>query len=209
LRRSRDRSGAPAVGARVPVSTVAALRAVLAVAVLALLFSARAALAHGGATIDRDPCVQKTGNWSVHFTVYQPDLDPAGEYCADVPKAGPMIVVFDLVDVELRTIPIDLQVVKLEGNSPQPVRHVAAKPYPNGVVNAEFSVDAPGRYAAILTLDGRPPVVFPMRVEMRMPVWLWLVPLVLVAPILYYWSQRRTPPPSTAEDARRNMALVK
>jgi hypothetical protein len=48
-----------------------------------------------------------------------------------------------------------------------------------------------------------------MRVEMRMPVWLWLVPLFLVAPILYYWSQRRTPPPSTAEDARRNMALVK
>lgn len=184
-------------------------RALATLAALAVALSASAASAHGGATIDRDPCVQKTGNWSVHFTVYEPDLDPSGEYCADVPKAGPMIIVFDLVDQELRKIPIDLQVVKLDGEASTPVKHVAPKPYPGGVVNAEFTVDSPGRYAAILTLEGRPPIVFPMRIEMKMPVWLWLLPIFLVAPILYYWSQRRTPPPPAAEDARRNMALVK
>jgi len=178
-------------------------------AALALLLAARTVLAHGGATIDKDPCVQKSGNWPVHFTVYEPDLDPSGEYCADVPKAGPMIVVFDLVDLEMRKVPIDLRVVKLGGDSQVDVHHVAAKTYPKGVVNAEVSVAEPGRYAAILTAEGRPPVVFPMRVEMTMPVWMWLVPLVAVAPILYYWSQRRTPPPTTAEDARRNLAIVK
>jgi hypothetical protein len=185
------------------------LRALAALAAVAVLLSARLAAAHGGATIDRDPCVQKTGNQSVHFTVYEPDLDPSGEYCADVPKAGPMIIVFDLVDQELRKIPIEIQVVKLDGEASTPVKRVAAKPYPAGVVNAEFTVDSPGRYAAILTLEGRPPIVFPMRIEMKMPVWLWLLPIFLVAPILYYWSQRRTPPPTAAEDARRNMALVK
>ena len=184
-------------------------RAAALFAALATLVGAGSAGAHGGATIDRDPCVQKSGNWSVHFTVYQPDLDPSGEYCVDVPKAGPMIVVFDLVDQEMRKLPIDLQVVKLDGDASAPVRHVAPKLYPDGVVNAEFSVDTPGRYAAMLTLEGRPPVVFPMRVEMKMPIWLWLVPLFLLAPILYYWSQRRTPPPPAAEDTRRNMALVK
>jgi hypothetical protein len=184
-------------------------RALATLATLAFALSASDVSAHGGATIDRDPCVQKSGNWSVHFTVYEPDLDPSGEYCADVPKAGPMIVVFDLVDQELRKIPIELQVVKLDGEASTPVKHVPAKPYPGGVVNAEFTVDSPGRYAAILTLEGRPPVVFPMRIEMKMPVWLWLLPIFLVAPILYYWSQRRTPPPPAAEDARRNMALVK
>jgi hypothetical protein len=44
-----------------------------------------------------------------------------------------------------------------------------------------------------------------MRVEMGTPVWMWLVPLVLVAPVLYYWSQRRTPPPAAAA---RSLALV-
>ena len=48
--------------------------------------------------------------------------------------------------------------------------------------------------------------VFPMRVEMGTPVWMWLIPLVLVAPVLYYWSQRRTPPPAAAP---RNLAVVK
>jgi hypothetical protein len=109
----------------------------------------------------------------------------------------------------MRKVPIDLSVVKIGGDSPEPLHHVAAKTYPTGVVNAELSVNEPGRYAAILKVEGRPPVVFPMRVEMTMPVWIWLVPLVLVAPILYYWSQRRTPPPTSAEEARRNLALVK
>ena len=178
-------------------------------AALGILVVASGAFAHGGSTIDRDPCVQKTGNWLVHFTVYEPELDPAGEYCRDVPKAGPMIVVFDLVDLELRKLPMDLQIVKLADGGQEPVHHVPAVAYPNGVLNTELTVAEPGRYAAILTPEGRPPVVFPMRIEMQMPVWIWLLPLVAIAPVLYYWSQRRTPPPASAEDARKNLALVK
>jgi hypothetical protein len=162
--------------------------------------------AHGGATIDKDPCVRKTGDWSVHFTVYEPQFNPGDEYCADVPKAGAMIVVFDLVDQELRRVPLQLEIVKLAGSARESLHRVATRSYPNGVINAELTVDAPGRYAAILTPEGRPAIVFPMRVEMGTPVWMWLIPLVLVAPALYYWSQRRTPPTAAAP---RNLALVK
>jgi hypothetical protein len=162
--------------------------------------------AHGGVSIDKDPCVRKSGDWSVHFTVYEPQFNPAEEYCADVPKAGSMIVVFDLVDQELRKVPLDLEIVKLAGSARESVHRVNSRSYPNGVINTELNVTAPGRYAAILTPEGRPAIVFPMRVEMGTPVWMWLVPLVLVAPVLYYWSQRRTPPPAAAA---RNLALVK
>ena len=186
------------------------LRARAAIALVALLAagSSTPAFAHGGATIDKDPCVQKTDNWSVHFTVYEPQFNPGGEYCVDVPKAGPVIVVFDLVDQELRKVPFRLEIVKTDGSSRETVRELPAKPYPNGVINAELDLGAPGRYAAILTPEGKAPVVFPMRVEMAMPLWVWVAPLVLVAPVLYYWSQRRSPPPA-ASDARRNLALVK
>jgi hypothetical protein len=179
-------------------------------ALVALLgASSTAALAHGGATIDRDPCVQKTGNWSVHFTVYEPELDPSGEYCADVPKAGSMIVVFDLVDQELRQVPFGLEIVKVNGSSRETVHQVPAKPYPNGVINAQLKIASPGRYAAIVTPEGKDPIVFPMRVDMATPLWVWVVPLLFVAPLLYYWSQGRTPPSSAASETRRSLALVK
>ncbi|HUE38418.1 MAG TPA: hypothetical protein VMR29_02885 [Candidatus Binatia bacterium] len=181
------------------------MHARLLIAVLVVVATAlpRGAAAHGGASIDKDPCVQKTGNWAVHFTVYEPQFNPADEYCADVPKAGNMIVVFDLVDQELRKVPLDLEIVKLAGSTRESVQRVSTRSYPNGVINAELQVAAPGRYAAILTPAGSPAIVFPIRVELGTPVWVWLVPLVLVAPALYYWSQRRTPPPS------RSLALVK
>jgi hypothetical protein len=181
------------------------------IALLALLggFFSTSAHAHGGATIDKDPCVQKTGNWSVHFTVYEPEIDPSGEYCADVPKAGSMIVVFDLVDQELRHVPFGLEVVKVNGSQRETVHQVPAKPYPKGVINAQLTIASPGRYAAIVTPEGRDPIVFPMRVEIATPLWVWVIPLVFVAPLLYYWSQRRTPPSAAASETRRNLALVK
>ena len=179
------------------------------VASLLVAAFAGAAAAHGGATIDKDPCVQKAGGWSVHFTVYEPQFNPGDEYCADVPKAGPIIVVFDLVEQELRKTAYDVEIVKTTGGSRETVHHVASKMYPTGVINAEVMLPSPGRYAAILTPQGQTPVVFPLRVEMATPLWVWLLPLVLIAPLLYYWSQRRTPPSAAAPEARRNLALVK
>jgi hypothetical protein len=179
------------------------------VALCLFVGSARRATAHGGATIDKDPCVQKMGGWSVHFTVYEPQFNPGDEYCVDVPKAGPVIVVFDLVDQELRKTAFELEIVSTTGGARETVHHVAPKVYSTGVINAEATIASPGRYAVILTPQGQPPVVFPLRVEMATPLWVWLVPLVLAAPLLYYWSQRRTPPPTAATDARRNLALVK
>ena len=97
----------------------------------------------------------------------------------------------------------------MNGSSRETVHQVPAKPYPNGVINAQLTVASPGRYAAIVTPQGKDPIVFPMRVEMATPLWVWVVPLLFAAPLLYYWSQRRTPPSAAASEPRRNLALVK
>ena len=111
-----------------------------------LAASAGSVAAHGGATIDKDPCVQKMGGWSVHFTVYEPQFNPGDEYCVDVPKAGPVIVVFDLVDQELRKTAFELEIVKTSGEARETVHHVAPKVYSTGVINAEATIASPGRY---------------------------------------------------------------
>lgn len=183
------------------------LRRALAAAVASLALIPVAVRAHGGSAIDKDPCVQKSGEWSVHFTVYEPDLDPSAEYCADVPKAGAMIVVFDLVDLEMRKVPLDIAIVRGDGATREVVHHVAAKAYPSGVINAEVTLPSPGRYVAIVTPEGRAPVTFPLRVEMETSILVWIVPLFLLAPALYYWSQRRST--AGAATPKRGLALVK
>src|SRR5215813_9872853 len=91
--------------------------------------------AHGGVGIERDPCVRRAGPYLIHFAVYQPQFNPAAEYCAAVPKAGNTILVFDLVDPELRLRPLTVQVVgALDAPEPQTVLYLPPQTYPTGVV---------------------------------------------------------------------------
>ena len=69
-------------------------------------FSLPVVWAHGGVGIEKDPCVRRVGPYLIHFAVYQPQFNSAEEYCAAVPKAGNTILVFDLVDSELRSLPL-------------------------------------------------------------------------------------------------------
>src|SRR5262245_13451038 len=127
--------------------------------------------AHGGVGIEKDPCVRRVGPYLIHFAVYQPQVNSAEEYCAAVPKAGNTILVFDLVDPELRSLPLTVQVVGVVG-APQPktVLYVPPKTYPTGVVNAEAQLEQPGKYTVIVTLEGPSrPIEFPLRVAMWSP----------------------------------------
>lgn len=164
--------------------------------------------AHGGASMDDDPCVGKAGTRAVHFSAYQPQFNPSGEYCADVPKSGPTIVVFDLIDPELRKLPLELKIVKTTGTSGEALLKVPAKLYPAGVVNAEVDLSDSGEYAAVLTPENLPEVIFPLRVDMGFSTLVWIPVIFAAAPVLYFWSRSRGmgPPPG---EARRKFALVK
>ena len=127
--------------------------------------------AHGGVGIEKDPCVRRAGPYLIHFAVYQPQLNPAEEYCAFVPEAGNTILVFDLVDSELRNQSVSIQVVDAVSTpEPKTVLSIPPKIYPTGVVNVEANFDLPGQYTAIVTLEGSGRTIqFPLRVAMWFP----------------------------------------
>jgi hypothetical protein len=106
-----------------------------------------------------------------------------------VPKAGNTILVFDLVDQELRGKPVAIRVIEV-ANTPEPrmVLEVAAKTYPNGVVSAEANFDTPGTYLAVVTLRGPENTVsFPIRVGLWSATLVPLFGILVVGSALYYF----------------------
>ena len=177
------------------------------------VLSTSPAWAHGGAGIDVDPCVQRMGRYVIHFTAYQPQFNPAAEYCKEVPQAGQTILVFDLVDVELRSTPVAIRVVEAAHTSePRTVLEIPAKTYPNGVVNAEANFDPPGRYMAILTLqEPANTVSFPIRVGMWSTSVVLAAGLLFVSTALYYVGARQKgwPLPFAATQRAPKLRVVK
>ena len=152
------------------------------------IFSPFVVWAHGGIGIEKDPCVRRVGPYLIHFAVYQPQFNSAEEYCTNVPKAGNTILVFDLVDSELRSVPLTIQVVGAVG-TPQPntVLYVPLQTYPTGVVNAEAQLDQPGKYTVIVTLEGPSrPIEFPLRVAMWSPGFLAVIGVLFLGSVLGY-----------------------
>jgi hypothetical protein len=127
--------------------------------------------AHGGVGIEKDPCVRRAGPYLIHFAVYQPQFNPAAEYCAAVPNAGNTTLVFDLVDPELRSWPLTIRVVEAVSTpDAKTVLYIPPQTYPTGVVNAEAHLDLPGQYTAIVTLEGLSHTIqFPLRVALWSP----------------------------------------
>lgn len=161
---------------------------VACVGLLWTLLLASPAGAHGGVGIEIDPCVQRVGLYLVHFAAYQPQFNPAKEYCGEIPKAGKTILVFDLVDQELRTTPVTIRIVDTaNAGAPRTLLEVPPKTYPNGVVNAEADLTPPGEYLAVITLqEPQQTISFPLRVGMWPTTLILIACLLLGGATLYY-----------------------
>ena len=144
--------------------------------------------AHGGVGIEKDPCVRRVGPYLIHFAVYQPQFNPTAEYCAAVPHAGNTTLVFDLVDPELRGWPLTIQVVEaVRTLDAKTVLYLPPQTYPTGVVSAAVPLDLPGRYTAIVTLEGLShPIQFPLRVALWPPGVVALVGVLVLGSALGY-----------------------
>jgi hypothetical protein len=85
-----------------------------------------------------DPCRRQIGDSLLHLTLYQPQFDPAGEYCEEVPRAGKTVVVVDFTAGELRQTPMRVEVIQtgLSGKS-QTVLSLPPRTYALGVADTE------------------------------------------------------------------------
>ena len=127
---------------------------------MGLAFFATPALPHGSLQMEDDLCKLRLGRYFIHFAGYQPldKRDPSRftEFCEDIPEIGATYVVLDLVDQELRSMPIAVQVLEDRGihndqNSPV-VFEMPGKSHPSGTFSYEYTFDKPGRFIGLITV---------------------------------------------------------
>ena len=149
---------------------------------VATLLVPTGAWGHGGVAMDLDPCIERAGAYLIHFSAYQPQEYATEEFCRSVPQTGSAILVFDLIDPELRKKSAAVRIIE-ETNTAEPrlLLDVPARVYPSGVVNAEVNFDTPGQYMALMTVDGVDGAVrFPIRVASLSNIMLVLIAGLLI-----------------------------
>jgi hypothetical protein len=140
----------------------------------------------------------------LHLTLYQPQFDPVGEYCDEVPRAGKTIVVVDVSPGELRQVPLSLEVLASSASgTPRVVLSVPPTVYRRGVMDAEVTLQAGSDYVARVVVGQSPngapqPLVFPIRVAawyraLITPALLVvaLLALTAISVVRYYVSSRQ------------------
>lgn len=188
-----------------------ARNAVIFGAFAALCAGAAPAQAHGRLGAAEGRCRLYVGPDIMNFTGYLPEASKS-EFCEDIPSTGPMIMVLDAEQEELRDMLIDIRIVKDVGGEEKEnenleavtVAHQPPKIYRTGTVNFEHDFADPGYFVGIVTVTGhhgeRWVSRFPFSVGktfMRdLPVYATLALGVIAASIIYLVHRRRQPPPA-------------
>jgi hypothetical protein len=136
--------------------------------VLVAVVSPRPAAAHGNVSIEDDICVRRIGGNMVHFSAYQPQIEPKAQYCTEIPDVGDTFLVVDLVDPSLRNMPVGVKIIQgVNENEQDEAKTVAYwKPvsHPDGVVRGEATLEK-GLYKLIITAEGLSPSTYLLRVQ--------------------------------------------
>lgn len=189
---------------------------IAAVAGLVTFAGVATAQAHGRLGAAEGRCRLFIGPDIMNFTGYLPEASK-NEFCEDIPSTGPMIMVLDAEQEELRDMAVELRIVKDVGGPAKENENldaitVAYKPpkvYPTGTINFEHTFNEPGYFVGIVTVTGQHGEVwtsrFPFSVDktfMRdLPVYLTMGLGVLAVSAIYLVHRRRNPPPTIATAA--------
>ncbi|MCP9450472.1 MAG: hypothetical protein NNA21_10500 [Nitrospira sp.] len=170
--------------------------------------------AHGKVELEDDICVRRLGGSMVHLSAYQPQWAPKTEYCTEIPDEGDTFLVIDLIDPNLRAVPIGVQIIKASSAAPkdkdeegQTVAYWKPTSHPDGVVRGEANLEK-GLYKLVVTAEGLSPSYYILRVQQvdysqfgrkaMGPIVLLLVLAVIVyefsktGRLRNWWASRRT-----------------
>ena len=162
--------------------------------------------------LDKNFCILKFGPYGMHLTEYQPDTSDRQELCGDIPSTGRTVVVLDFIEGELRSLPVEIRVIKDTGSEQDlqaiTVVHLPAKVYTGGFINFEHSFSQPGKFIGIITVRGKEEHVarFPISVgeggvvSHLMHYMMVIVPVAVLAAgaaIFFIMRGRRKSPVST------------
>ena len=162
--------------------------------------------------LDKNFCILKFGTYGMHLTEYQPDTSDRQELCGDIPSTGRTVVVLDFIEGELRSLPVEVRVIKDTGSEQDlqaiTVVHLPARVYTGGFINFEYSFSQPGKFIGIITVRGKEEHVarFPISVgeggmaSHLMHYMMVIVPVAVLAggaAIFFFVRGRRKSPVST------------
>ncbi|HEY8125128.1 MAG TPA: hypothetical protein VIF88_06880 [Methylocystis sp.] len=197
-----------------------------AAAVVVTMIAGAPAEAHGRLGAAEGRCRLFIGPDIMNFTGYLPEASK-NEFCEDIPATGPIIMVFDAEQEELRDMKVELRIIKDVGEQKEnedlqavTVAYREPKSYPTGTINFEHTFNEPGYFVGVVTVTGdhgeRWVSRFPFSVGksfMRdLPVYLTLGLGTLAVFAIYLVHRRREttadakahkpppPPPSPDED---------
>ena len=145
--------------------TVTASRIIIALVCSTILLPGLAT-AHGNVELDQDTCVRRVGGNMVHFNAYQPQHAATAHYCTEIPGEGDTFLVVDLVDPGLRTMPVEVRVVKGidESSDDHTVAYWPPATHPDGILRGEALLTK-GLYKVIITSEGLSPLSYLLRVQ--------------------------------------------
>lgn len=188
------------------------LKAVIVFSVMLAIGAPLSAQAQHFHELDKNFCILKFGPYGMHLTEYQPDTSDRQELCGDIPSTGRTVVVLDFIEGELRSMPVEIRVIKDTGSEQDlqaiTVVHLPAKVYTGGFINFEHSFSQPGKFIGIITVRGKEEHVarFPISVgeggvvSHLMHYMIVIVPVAVLAAgaaIFFIMRGRRKSPVST------------
>lgn len=133
--------------------------------VMALLYPGMVA-AHGNVELEQDSCVRRVANNLLHFNAYQPQNEARAHYCTEIPGEGDTFLVVDLINPELRNLPLSVRVVRGldETADDQLVAYWPPARHPDGVVSGAANLSK-GLYKFIIMPEGLSPSSYLLRVQ--------------------------------------------
>lgn len=151
----------------------------IAVAWVVLVLAPRA-FGHGGLSMEQDFCKLRIGPYTMHFSGYQPDRTAEREFCEDIPATGRTVIVLDYIDAKLRTLPVDVRIIRDVGDESNleaiTVLHKPAAVFAKGSLSIEHTFPEAGKFVGLVTVADEAPQVsrFPFSVGQRRP-WTWFL----------------------------------
>lgn len=125
----------------------------IAILMLGIPLSAQAQHGHELAT---DTCVLHIGPYKMYFNSYQPEIYYDRQFCQELPATGNTVLVLDYVEQELRSLPIEVRIIKDTGSEQNleaiTLVHLPAKIYPTGSIDVKYNFDQPGKFVGLVSV---------------------------------------------------------
>lgn len=169
-----------------------------------------AAQAQHGHELATDTCVLHVGPYKMYFNGYQPDAYYDQQFCQEMPGTGNTVLVFDFVEHELRSMPVEVRIIRDTGSEADlesvTVVHLPAKVYPTGSIDVKYNFDKPGKFVGLVSIGDKQEHLSRLRfsvgetgtVSHLRHYLMIIVPLAVVIAVAVFYGLRDRRKPSAA-----------